>query len=505
MSLASSSEEEVPEDFYLRAPNPFDSGHGAEEEASAAYSASSRRPHRVAPTSSSGSDSEHIGPQQRQSQHYHQQQPHHSLPPMIDHSTVPLGVNPFVANATAAAAAEHELRRCSQQPADALQTIGYDGDHGSASSASQSSQEPASPLSARLHGKHALYPGSTSETESDADSRPPSAGGDALAQQVVDARVCVHQRGADRVLDGDDQSFAGGRQAALPSDVGDADGGAVQADHLAAGGAGERRAHSSAAAESVLYVVPAAVYCFDNNIVYFILLYYNSTTATILSNLKIVFTAIILRVIMKKLLTDVQWSALMFLVLGVIIAETESMEGELPCDQREELGEMILSSGMGFILVVLNCMMSASGNVYTEWVLKRKKQDSIFSQSLYLYFFGVLVNFLALTMVAPRHISLSHRLVEPIEGMSDHLTGNPFGSVGTMGTGFFAGYTWKTVTIIAMQTVVGLSTGMILKFADNIVRVFSIAGATVFTMVLSVFVFGFHPSLAFVAGLCTVV
>jgi solute carrier family 35 (UDP-sugar transporter), member A1/2/3 len=74
-----------------------------------------------------------------------------------------------------------------------------------------------------------------------------------------------------------------------------------------------------------------------------------------------------------------------------------------------------------------------------------------------------------------------------------------------MGTGFFAGYSWKTVLIIVMQTVVGLSTGMILKFADNIVRVFSIAGATVFTMVLSVFVFGFHPSLAFVAGLCTVV
>jgi Nucleotide-sugar transporter len=81
--------------------------------------------------------------------------------------------------------------------------------------------------------------------------------------------------------------------------------------------------------ESVMYLVPAAVYGFDNNIVYFILLYYNSTTATILSNLKIVFTAVILRVVMKKLLTDVQWTALMFLVLGVVIAETESMEDEV--------------------------------------------------------------------------------------------------------------------------------------------------------------------------------
>jgi hypothetical protein len=38
---------------------------------------------------------------------------------------------------------------------------------------------------------------------------------------------------------------------------------------------------------------------------------------------------------------------------------------QLTCDKREELGEMILSSGMGFVLVLLNCMMSAGGNVYT--------------------------------------------------------------------------------------------------------------------------------------------
>ncbi|KAH0457489.1 hypothetical protein IEQ34_012804 [Dendrobium chrysotoxum] len=66
--------------------------------------------------------------------------------------------------------------------------------------------------------------------------------------------------------------------------------------------------------------------------------------------------------------------------------------------------------------------------------------------------------------------------------------------------GFFHGYTFITVCMILNHALSGIAVSMVMKFADNIVKVYATSVAMLLTGIVSVFLFGFNLSLAFFLG-----
>ncbi|CAL5377899.1 unnamed protein product [Camellia sinensis] len=69
-----------------------------------------------------------------------------------------------------------------------------------------------------------------------------------------------------------------------------------------------------------------------------------------------------------------------------------------------------------------------------------------------------------------------------------------------MNKGFFHGYSLITTLMILNHALSGIAVSMVMKYADNIVKVYSTSVAMLLTAVFSVFLFGFHLSLAFFLG-----
>jgi len=117
---------------------------------------------------------------------------------------------------------------------------------------------------------------------------------------------------------------------------------------------------------------------------------------------------------------------------------------------------------------VLTCVLSALGGVYSERLMKDDGSvHSIHLQNLLLYAWGFGFNGLALLGKDGR--AIQHQ-------------------------GFFQGYTALVWLLVLNNAFNGLAISAILKFTDNIVRVFAHAAAMLLTMLLEVTCFGASPT-----------
>ena len=71
--------------------------------------------------------------------------------------------------------------------------------------------------------------------------------------------------------------------------------------------------------------------------------------------------------------------------------------------------------------------------------------------------------------------------------------------------GFLGGYTSLVWTVVTVQAVGGLIVAVVVKYADNVLKVFATSFSIVVSCVLSAIFFDFHASLAFVTGASLVV
>jgi UDP-sugar transporter A1/2/3 len=263
--------------------------------------------------------------------------------------------------------------------------------------------------------------------------------------------------------------------------------------------------------EIIQFAVPAFVYFINNNLIFIILMYVSSTTYQILSALKTVATGILFRVILKRQLANVQKAAILLLACGAAVSQFPvctpascpepldlsqliahgSATGnataildqvlELAAEQARAKAEREASgqtsdaeSGSAFIGVVVTlvaCLNSAFAGVYSELLLKKDGSlHSIHLQNMLLYSWGVLFNLTAV-FVKDNTLIFKH--------------------------GFFAGYSGAVWLLITNNALNGLAISAILKFADNIVRVFAHTAAMLLTMVLELIFMGapFSPQL----------
>jgi UDP-galactose transporter len=217
------------------------------------------------------------------------------------------------------------------------------------------------------------------------------------------------------------------------------------------------------------FAIPAAIYCVNNNLVFAILLHVDSTTFQLLSQLKTVFTGLLFRVFLARELSAVQWLAIVQLAGGTATSQIPRCAGAAGADGG--------SSYAGLALSIISCVLSAFGGVYSEKLLKDKPKESIHWQNIQLYGWGVALN-LGGALLHGRGIG-----------------GSALDSVAAgRGGGFAAGFNGWAWAVVVNNALNGLAISAILKYADNIARVYAHACAMLVTMVLSIFLFGQTPT-----------
>ncbi|XP_063070060.1 UDP-sugar transporter protein SLC35A5 [Engraulis encrasicolus] len=273
--------------------------------------------------------------------------------------------------------------------------------------------------------------------------------------------------------------------------------------------------------------VPAFLYFLDNLIIFYVMTYLQPAMAVLFSNVVILTTAVLFRLVLKRRLSWVQWAALIILFLSIValtmgtggsqhaiampglhvaplsppsnsclafthhlmelrnhnISASSGVESGSGSDWLDGLPEPAWSEpvvrqlrrfGVGYVLLLAQCFISSMANIYNEKILKEGDQltESIYIQNTKLYLFGTLFNALALALrpedrALIRHCGLLH----------GH---NPF-----------------SACLVLATAALGLSVAFILKFRDNMFHVLTGQITTVLVTALSLFLFDFRPSADF--------
>ncbi|CAD5188396.1 unnamed protein product [Musa acuminata subsp. malaccensis] len=185
-----------------------------------------------------------------------------------------------------------------------------------------------------------------------------------------------------------------------------------------------------------LFPIPSIVYLVHNNVQFATLTYVDPSTY--LGNLKIVTTGILFR-------------QLILHVKGC---------GEASCDS------LFSAPIKGYMLGLLSACLSALVGVYTEYLMK-KNNDSLYWQNVQLYMFGAIFNMAWLKL-------------------DDFRAGFEYGPWWQR---LLDGYTVTTWLVVLNLGSSGLLVSWLMKYADNIVKVYSTSMAMLLTMVLSIFFF----------------
>ncbi|KAK4771873.1 hypothetical protein SAY86_013648 [Trapa natans] len=214
--------------------------------------------------------------------------------------------------------------------------------------------------------------------------------------------------------------------------------------------------------EVSVYPIPAALYLVKNLLQYYIFAYVDAPGYQILKNLNIISTGVLYRIILKRELSEIQWAAFVLLCAGCTTAQLNSNSDRV-----------LDTPFQGWVMAVVMALLSGFAGVYTEAIIKKRPSRNINVQNFWLYIFGMMFNAIAI-------------FVQDFDAV--------------MNKGFFHGYSLITTLMILNHALSGIAVSMVMKYADNIVKVYSTSVAMLLTAVVSVFLFGFHLSLAFFLG-----
>uniref|UniRef100_A0A5B6ZI28 Putative CMP-sialic acid transporter 2 n=1 Tax=Davidia involucrata TaxID=16924 RepID=A0A5B6ZI28_DAVIN len=226
-----------------------------------------------------------------------------------------------------------------------------------------------------------------------------------------------------------------------------------------------------AARSNALLAVPAFLYAINNYLKFTMQLYFNPATVKMLSNLKVLVIAVLLRIIMRRRFSIIQWEALALLLIGISINQLRSLPGGTTA-----LGLPVATAAYIYTLIFVTVPSLAS--VYNEYALKSQYDTSIYLQNLFLYGYGATFNFLAILVTA----------IFKGPGSFDILQG----------------HSKATMLLIFNNAAQGILSSFFFKYADTILKKYSSTVATIFTGIASAVLFGHTLTVNFILGISVV-
>ncbi len=188
--------------------------------------------------------------------------------------------------------------------------------------------------------------------------------------------------------------------------------------------------------------------------------------------MKILTTAIFSVVMLKKVLSPLQWVALLLLFVGVSVVQLQPHDSKVSSKVATEQNPLL-----GLVAVIVSCLMSGFAGVYFEKILKGTKQ-TIWLRNVQLGFIGMIFGYITME-------------INDGAKVREH--------------GFLFGYDWVVWIVIFLQSFGGLMVAVVVKYADNILKGFATSAAIIISCIASVYFFEFQISLQFTFGAALVI
>ncbi|KAK1548953.1 hypothetical protein Q3G72_001357 [Acer saccharum] len=226
-----------------------------------------------------------------------------------------------------------------------------------------------------------------------------------------------------------------------------------------------------AARNNVLLAVPACLYAINNYLKFIMQLYFNPATVKMLSNLKVLVIAILLRFIMRRRFSIIQWEALALLLIGISVNQMRSLP-----EGTTAMGLPVATGAYIYTMIFVTVPSLAS--VYNEYALKSQYDTSIYLQNLFLYGYGAIFNFLGILGTAIYKGPASFDILQ--------------------------GHSKATMLLIFNNAAQGILSSFFFKYADTILKKYSSTVATIFTGIASAALFGHTLTINFLLGISIV-
>lgn len=216
--------------------------------------------------------------------------------------------------------------------------------------------------------------------------------------------------------------------------------------------------------------IPALLYTLQNNLLYIALTNMSGALYQVTYQMKIMTTAGLSVVLLRRRLSVDKWISLVGLTMGVALIQVPSGKSS-----ASSLGGNVV---IGTLAVLLACFTSGFAGVYFEKILKGSK-TSVWIRNIQLASLGTVISLLGAYWTDWHAIRKN---------------------------GLFQGYNWATYASILFQSAGGLIVAAVLKYADNILKCFGNAIAIVCSCMLSYYLLGdYDPTFFFVLGTTAVI
>ena len=190
-----------------------------------------------------------------------------------------------------------------------------------------------------------------------------------------------------------------------------------------------------------------------------------------MGNFKIVVTAVMFRLIMKKELAGRQWWAVCLLTAGGGINSYTALNAS--SHVRTEIHLTI----QGLVMMLCFCCISGFSSIYNELIFKKDMDTSVYYQNALLYTFGAFLNG-------------CFWCYESFEERGFWREGSGTSSFDMLF--IFKGFSKYAWMVVATEVMYGLIMSLIIKHLNSMVKVFVAAAAPLVTTLLAYLVFGLH-------------
>lgn len=229
--------------------------------------------------------------------------------------------------------------------------------------------------------------------------------------------------------------------------------------------------------ETLKMLIPSGLYALQNNLLYVALSNLEAATFQVTYQMKIMSTAVFSVVLLGKSLSRDKWFALLLLMIGVTLVQSQTMSSSSSKQQQQQQNDDILllapqNPFIGFIAVITSCISSGFAGCYFEKILKTS-ETSMWVRNIQLGISGSFFSLLGMLIYD----------IQPI-----------------MEGGLLQGYDWLTWVVVANQALGGLLVAIVVKYADNILKGFATSLSIIVSGIISIYLFNFQPSGVFIIG-----
>jgi UDP-sugar transporter A1/2/3 len=225
--------------------------------------------------------------------------------------------------------------------------------------------------------------------------------------------------------------------------------------------------------DSLKILIPALLYLVQNTLLYVALSNLTAPIFQVTYQAKLVTTAIVSVILLKRTYNIQQWICLCALSLGVAIVVLGEQKN--PTTSGRRLLEAATTTGeaqnlfLGLTAVSIACFSSALAGVYFEMVLKVPAADATKQAPASLWMRNIQLSFFSI-------------IIALMQGIMKSAPDTP--------VSYLHGFTVWTWVLVLLQAGGGLLVAAVIKYADNVLKGLATGVSVVFATLLSVLFFG---------------